>query len=78
MDAPDITGCRKSTTCGRCNPYGSLVTRMTVSSRLCKTYPGVCSDEDLVKRVERVVCKAFEPLTGDDDEVVPRLDLVTR
>jgi len=51
---------------------------MTVSSRLCKTYPGVFSDEDLVKRVERVVCKAFEPLTGDDDEVVPRLDLVTR
>lgn len=78
MDTPDITGCRKSTTWGRCSPYGSLVTRMTVSRRLRKTYPGVFSDEDLTKRVESAVFKAFELLPGDDYEVVPRLDVVAR
>ncbi|WP_250439531.1 hypothetical protein [Delftia tsuruhatensis] len=54
---------------------------MTVSSRLRKTYPAVFSDEDLAKRVERAVFKAFELLPGDDDdddEVVPRLDVVAR
>lgn len=59
----------------------SLVTNMKVSSRLRKTYPGVFSDEDLAKRVERAVFKAFELLPGDDDdddEVVPRLDVVAR
>jgi hypothetical protein len=59
----------------------SLVTNMKVSSRLRKMYPGVFSDEDLAKRVERAVFKAFELLPGDDDdddEVVPRLDVVAR
>ncbi|WP_350337290.1 hypothetical protein [Delftia lacustris] len=54
------------------------MTNMKVSSRLRKTYPGIFSDEDLVKRVERAVFKAFELLSGDDDEVVPRLDVVAR
>ena len=60
----------------------SLVTNMKVSGKLRKTYPGVFSDEDLAKRVERAVFKAFElpPEDGhdDDDEVVPRLDVVAR
>lgn len=59
----------------------SLVTHMKVSGRLRKTYPGVFSDEDLARRVERAVFKAFELLPGDDnddDEVVPRLDVVAR
>ncbi|WP_278537906.1 hypothetical protein [Delftia acidovorans] len=54
---------------------------MKASSRLRKTYPGVFSDEDLAKRVERAVFKAFELLPGDDDDdddVVPRLDVVAR
>jgi len=66
---------------GRCSPYESLVTHMKVSSRLRKTYPGVFSDEDLARRVERAVFKAFDLLPGDDDdddEVVPRLDVVVR
>jgi len=59
----------------------SLVTNMKVSGKLRKTYSGVFSDEDLVKRVERAVFKAFEMLPADDDddtEVVPRLDVVAR
>ncbi|MDH2233909.1 hypothetical protein N5K37_28755 [Delftia tsuruhatensis] len=43
-----------------------------------KTYPAVFSDEDLAKRVERAVFKAFELLSGNDDEVLPRLDVVAR
>ncbi|WP_202760268.1 hypothetical protein [Delftia acidovorans] len=54
------------------------MTNMKVSSRLRKTYPGIFSDEDLAKRVERAVFEAFELLPGDDDEVVPRLDVVAR
>ena len=58
----------------------SLVTNMTVSAKLRKTYPGVFSDDDLAKRIERAVLKAFEllPDDDDDDEVVPRLDVVPR
>lgn len=59
----------------------SLVTNMKVSGKLRKTYPGVFSDEGLVKRVELAVFKAFEMLPADDDddnEVVPRLDVVAR
>ena len=59
----------------------SLVTNMKVSGKLRKTYPGVFSDEDLSKRVERAVFKAFELLPDDDeddDEVVPRMDVVAR
>jgi hypothetical protein len=59
----------------------SLVTNLKVSAKLRKTYPGVFSDEGLVKRVERAVFKAFELLHDDgddDDEVVPRLDVVAR
>lgn len=59
----------------------SLVTNLKVSGKLRKTYPGVFSDEDLAKRVERVVFKAFELLPDDDDdddEVVPRPDVVAR
>ena len=59
----------------------SLVSNMTVSGKLRKTYPGVFSDEDLAKRVERAVFKAFELLPDDgddDDEVLPRLDVVAR
>lgn len=51
---------------------------MKVSGKLRKTYPGVFSDENLAKRVERVVFKAFELLPEDGDEVVPRLDVVAR
>ncbi|QPR32251.1 hypothetical protein I6G96_14710 [Delftia acidovorans] len=51
---------------------------MKLSSRLRKTYPGVSSDEDLTKRVERAVFTAFELLPGNDDKVVPRLDVVAR
>ena len=57
------------------------MTHMKVSSRPRKTYPGVFSDEDLAKRVERAVFQAFELLPGDDDdydEAVPRLDVVAR
>jgi hypothetical protein len=59
----------------------SLVTNMKVSGKMRKTYPGVFSDEELAKRVERAVFKAFDLLPGDDDdddEVVPRLDVVAR
>jgi hypothetical protein len=60
----------------------SLVTNLEVSGKLRKTYPGVFSDEDLAKRVARAVFKAFELLPGkgddDDDEIVPRLDVVAR
>jgi hypothetical protein len=58
----------------------SLVANMTVSAKLRKTYPGVFSDDDLAKRIERAVLKAFEllPDDDDDDEVVPRLDVVPR
>ena len=58
----------------------SLVTNMAVSGKLRKTYPGVFSDDDLAKRIERAVLKAFEllPDDDDDDEVVPRLDVVPR
>ena len=56
----------------------SVVTNMKVSGKLRKTYPGVFSDENLAKRVERVVFKAFELLPEDGDEVVPRLDVVAR
>ena len=59
----------------------SLVTNLKVSAKLRKTYPGVFSDEGLVKRVERAVFLAFELLHDDgddDDEVVPRLDVVAR
>jgi hypothetical protein len=58
-----------------------LVTNLKVSAKLRKTYPGVFSDEGLVKRVERAVFKAFELLHDDgddDDEVIPRLDVVAR
>jgi hypothetical protein len=58
-----------------------LVTNLKVSAKLRKTYPGVFSDEGLVKRVERAVFLAFELLHDDgddDDEVVPRLDVVAR
>ncbi|WP_313238860.1 hypothetical protein [Delftia acidovorans] len=51
---------------------------MTVSSRLRKTYPGAFSDEGLAKRVERSLFNAFELPPGDDDEVVPHLDVVAR
>ena len=51
---------------------------MKVSGKLRKTYPGVFSDEALAKRIERAVFKAFELLPDDDDEVVPRLDVVAR
>lgn len=57
------------------------MTNRKVSGKLRKTYPGVFSDENLAKRVERVVFRAFELLSedGDDgDEVVPRLDVVAR
>ena len=59
----------------------SLVTNMKVSSKLRKTYPGVFSDDNLTKRVERAVLNAFELLPDDDDDddaVVPRLDVVPR
>jgi hypothetical protein len=59
----------------------SLVRNLKVSAKLRKTYPGVFSDEGLVKRVERAVFKAFELLHDDgddDDEVIPRLDVVAR
>jgi Fic/DOC family len=59
----------------------SLVTNMTVSGKLRKMYPGVFSDDDLTKRIERAVLKAFELLPSDDDDddvVVPRLDVVPR
>ncbi|WP_259167028.1 Fic family protein [Comamonas sp. BIGb0152] len=59
----------------------SLVTNMQVSGKLRKTYPGVFNDEDLTKRVERAVFKAFELLPddgNDDDDVVPRVDVVAR
>jgi hypothetical protein len=58
----------------------SLVTNMKVSGKLRKTYPGVFSDENLVRRVELAVFKAFEllPDDDDDDDVVPRLDVVAR
>lgn len=59
----------------------SLVTNMKISGKLRKTYPGVFSDEDLARRIERAVFKAFELLPGDDDdddEVVPRLNVVAR
>ena len=59
----------------------SLVTNLKVSAKLRKTYPGVFSDEGLVKRVERAVFKAFELLHDDgddDDEVIPRLNVVAR
>lgn len=50
----------------------SLVTNMKVSGKLRKTYPGVFNNEDLAKRVERTVLKAFELLPdGDDDATVP-------
>ncbi len=39
---------------------------------------GAFSYEDLTKRVESAVFKAFELLPGDDYEVVPRLDVVAR
>jgi hypothetical protein len=62
---------------------GSLAANRKVSSKLRKTYPGVFNEDGLAKRVERVehaVFKAFELLPGDDDddEVVPRLDVVGR
>ncbi|MFT3859107.1 MAG: hypothetical protein QM742_16945 [Aquabacterium sp.] len=38
----------------------SLVTNMKVTGKLRKTYPEVFSDEDLARRVERAVLKAFE------------------
>jgi hypothetical protein len=59
----------------------SVVTDMKVSGKLRKTYPRVFSDEDLARRIERAVSKAFELLPDDDDdddEVVPRLDVVAR
>ncbi|MFT7772148.1 Fic family protein [Roseateles sp.] len=59
----------------------SLVTNMKVSGKLRKTYPGVFNNEDLAQRVEYAVFKAFELLPDngeDDDEVVPRLDVVPR
>lgn len=56
----------------------SLVTHRKVSDKLRKTYPGVFSDEDLVKRIERAVFKAFELLPDEDDGVTPRLDVVAR
>jgi len=57
----------------------SLVTHMGVSGKLRRMYPGVFSDEELAQRVERAVFKAFELLPDDDDDdVVPRLDVVAR
>ena len=58
----------------------SLVTNKKVSGKLRKTYPSVFSDEDLTKRIECAVFKAFElvPKDDDEDEVVPRLDVVAR
>ncbi len=58
----------------------SLVANMKVSGKLRKMYPGVFGEEDLAKRVERTVLKAFEllPDDDDDDEVVPRLNVVAR
>ena len=45
---------------------------MKVSGKLRKTYTGVFNNEDLAKRVERTVLKAFELLPdGDDDATVP-------
>lgn len=55
----------------------SLMIHMKVSGKLRKTYPGAFSDDDLAKRIERAVFKAFELLPEDDDEV-PRLDVVAR
>lgn len=59
----------------------SLVTNKKVCGKLRKTYPGVFSDEALSNRVERAVLKAFELLPDDDeddDEVVPRMNVVAR
>jgi hypothetical protein len=58
----------------------SLVTNMAVSGKLRKMYPGVFSDDDLTKRIERAVLKAFAllPDNDDNDAVVPRLDVVPR
>jgi hypothetical protein len=59
----------------------SLVTHRKATSKLSKTYPAVFSDQGMVKRIERVVFKAFELLPEDDDDddgVVPRWEVVAR
>ena len=43
------------------------MTNIKARSRLRKTYPEVFSDEDLAKRVERAVVKAFKLLSRNDD-----------
>ncbi len=58
----------------------SIVTNMKVSGKLRKTYPKAFDDERVAKRIERAVLSAFEslPEDDDDDDVVPRLDVVVR
>ena len=59
----------------------SLVTNMEVSGKLRKMYPGVFSDENLATRIQRAVFKAFELLpeeAGDEDDAMPRMDVVAR
>jgi hypothetical protein len=84
LNPPDISGYRRSTPWRRYSPFeceASSGRHAPVSGKLRKTYPGVFSDEELAKRVERAVFKAFELLPdddNDDDEVVPRLNVVAR
>lgn len=59
----------------------SLVTNKSVSGKLRKAYPGVFSDDDLSKRVERAVLRPFQLLPEDEDEgddLVPSLDVRPR